>query len=54
MVKGIFSRFGKLTKLKKIVSDSQIFVLVMTFVRKQIIEHLPCSYIAIIMHLLTI
>ena len=35
MFKGIFSRFGKLTKLKKVVSHSQIFVLVMIFVRKQ-------------------
>ncbi|KAH3849155.1 hypothetical protein DPMN_091551 [Dreissena polymorpha] len=35
LFKGIFSRFGKLTKLKKVVSDSQIFFLVMIFVRKQ-------------------
>ncbi|KAH3811215.1 hypothetical protein DPMN_139622 [Dreissena polymorpha] len=35
LFKGIFSRFGNLTKLKKVVSDSQIFVLVMIFVRKQ-------------------
>ncbi|KAH3706848.1 hypothetical protein DPMN_066238 [Dreissena polymorpha] len=34
-LKGIFSRFGKLTKLKKVVSDSQIFVLVRILVRKQ-------------------
>ena len=33
-IKGAFSRFGKLTKLKSVVSDSQIFVLFMIFVRK--------------------
>jgi len=35
LLKGIFLRFGKLTKLKKVLSDSHIFFLVMIFVRKQ-------------------
>jgi len=52
--KGIFSRFGKLTKLKKVVSDSQIFVLVMIFVRKQYYWTFTIVQYSHYMYLLTI